>query len=173
MPAALTDDYALLGIERDADLAQIKRAFKLRARQVHPDISADPDATRQFVELQAAYERLLEAGGVAIVAARPETRADPLERDGFSFKEFVARSKRERPTTRGHPRVLSEDGNSGVWWGRTRRQSSLSGGMWGGWGAMETRGVQWAENMSQARRAAFFWYAPRRTIASWPTGGSD
>ncbi len=53
-----SDYYELLGVERDADEAQIKKAFRRRARELHPDVNPDPDAEAQFKQLATAYETL-------------------------------------------------------------------------------------------------------------------
>ena len=37
--AAARSPYEVLGVARDADLAQIKRAFKQRALKLHPDVN--------------------------------------------------------------------------------------------------------------------------------------
>src|ERR671934_2862540 len=50
------DYYELLGVPRDADEAQIKKAFRNLARKHHPDVSADPDAEERFKEIAEAYE---------------------------------------------------------------------------------------------------------------------
>ena len=52
------DYYEVLGIARDAGEADIKRAFRARARELHPDVSAAPDADGQFREVAEAYEVL-------------------------------------------------------------------------------------------------------------------
>jgi len=52
------DYYELLGVPRDADDAAIKKAFRKLARQLHPDVSTEPDAEVRFREVTEAYEVL-------------------------------------------------------------------------------------------------------------------
>ncbi|MDQ3778468.1 MAG: DnaJ domain-containing protein [Actinomycetota bacterium] len=52
------DYYDVLGVGRDADATAIKRAYRLRARQFHPDVSADPRAADRFHEVAEAYSVL-------------------------------------------------------------------------------------------------------------------
>jgi molecular chaperone DnaJ len=52
------DYYELLGVARDADEADIKRAFRRLARELHPDVSEAPDAELRFREVVEAYEVL-------------------------------------------------------------------------------------------------------------------
>jgi molecular chaperone DnaJ len=56
------DPYEVLGVARDADEAQIKKAFRKLARELHPDVNAhDPQAEEGFKEAAEAYEILSDA----------------------------------------------------------------------------------------------------------------
>lgn len=52
----------LLGLEADADFAAIKKAWRERAKLVHPDVKpGDAEAAKQFHAIQLAYEVLRAA----------------------------------------------------------------------------------------------------------------
>ena len=52
--------YALLGLAKDATADDVRRAFRLAAKRVHPD--ARPGSTDAMVALNLAYETLKDAG---------------------------------------------------------------------------------------------------------------
>jgi curved DNA-binding protein len=52
------DYYAALGIARDADADQIKKAYRKLARAHHPDMSKAPEAEARFKEVAEAYQTL-------------------------------------------------------------------------------------------------------------------
>jgi len=56
------DYYEVLGVGRDADEAEVKKAFRRLARELHPDANHDdPHAEEKFKELAEAYEVLSDA----------------------------------------------------------------------------------------------------------------
>jgi molecular chaperone DnaJ len=59
------DYYEMLGVARDADKEELKRAYRRLARKYHPDVNKEPGAEDRFKEINRAYEVLSE----------PETRA--------------------------------------------------------------------------------------------------
>ncbi|MDQ6777783.1 MAG: molecular chaperone DnaJ [Actinomycetota bacterium] len=56
------DYYEVLGVGRSADEAEIKKAFRRLARELHPDVNShDPDAEEKFKEAAEAYEVLSDS----------------------------------------------------------------------------------------------------------------
>lgn len=60
--AAGRDFYAILGVRKTATTNEIKKAYRKQAKELHPDKNKDdPDASRKFQDLGAAYEALSDA----------------------------------------------------------------------------------------------------------------
>ena len=56
------DPYRVLGVSKDATDAEIKRAFRKKARQFHPDRNpGDAGAEAKFKQVQAAHEKIGDA----------------------------------------------------------------------------------------------------------------
>jgi molecular chaperone DnaJ len=85
------DYYEVLGVPRDADVQQIKKAYRKLAREHHPDVNGDdPECEEKFKEATEAYEVLCDSQKRSIYDAYGH---DGLRRGaggagGFDFDGF-------------------------------------------------------------------------------------
>lgn len=87
------DYYAILGVPRDANQNDIKKAFRKLAKKYHPDANPNnPQAEARFKEINEAYEVLSDA----------ETRAQ-YDRWGPNFRQYQQMGGNGNPFGGGNP----------------------------------------------------------------------
>ena len=75
------DYYKILGVQRNADLKEIKKEFRKLARKYHPDMNPeDPDAENKFKEAAEAFEVLSDS--------EKRRRYDQYGHEGLSGSPF-------------------------------------------------------------------------------------
>src|SRR5262245_33990768 len=83
------DFYVILGLERSASSADVKRAYRRLARKYHPDINpGDRAAERVFRQISEAYATLVDPDRRRQYdsgAAPPAPSEPTLEFEGFDF----------------------------------------------------------------------------------------
>lgn len=103
------DYYEVLGLERGASQEEIKKAYRNKARQYHPDVNKASDAEAQFKEVSEAYEVLIDVDkraaydrfGHAAISGNGGMGADPFAGfGGFSdiFETFMSAAGGGRST---------------------------------------------------------------------------
>lgn len=98
------DPYEILGLARGATLAQVKRAFRQRARQTHPDGRGDGASEAAFDEARSAYIRLLDELAMAAATTGSDgSSLDLVTRLHFTPRELVLGTER-RLAYPVHPR---------------------------------------------------------------------
>jgi molecular chaperone DnaJ len=76
------DPYDVIGVARGADEREIKKAFRVLARELHPDVNShDPEAEEKFKEAAEAYEVLSDPDRRAIYG---RYGCEGLESRGFT-----------------------------------------------------------------------------------------
>jgi hypothetical protein len=89
--------YAVLGIKQRASADDLRSAYRRMARQWHPDVCREPDATQRFQALQHAYAILKEDrtrtrydAGLALEKSLASTRRTPGWSDNAASVEYRA-----------------------------------------------------------------------------------
>lgn len=78
------DYYGLLGVGKEASDAEIKRAYRKLARELHPDVNPDEAAQAKFQEISVAYEVLSDPEKRRVV----DLGGDPMANGAASANGF-------------------------------------------------------------------------------------
>ena len=83
------DFYAVLGVRRSATLAEVRRAYQKRARQIHPDLNpGDPAAAERFRVVSEAFSVLADPQRRAEYDRGGGTGAAPVSVPEVGFEGF-------------------------------------------------------------------------------------
>ncbi len=103
----MRDYFQILGLPHTADLDEVKQAYRVLAKQYHPDVSTAPDAQQKFVLVNEAYEFLRDDDRRVYYARTRRTaisNAEQQRRDAM-YNEWVRRQQsaaRQRAEENAH-----------------------------------------------------------------------
>ena len=83
--------YHILGIEKTASDAEIKKAYRKLAKKYHPDVSTEKDAEERFKAVQDAYEVL-----------KDQKKRKLYDQYGANWQHAEKRGFQQRPHSGNH-----------------------------------------------------------------------
>jgi curved DNA-binding protein CbpA len=93
--------YHILGIETGAGEEEIRKAFRAKAKELHPDVNPSPEAHTRFMECQQAYSFLIDStqrhNYNAMLNAK-RISAEELQRRELVYKLWVEHQQRKART---------------------------------------------------------------------------
>ena len=125
----MRDPYRVLSVARDADRSEIHHAFRVLARELHPDRGGDPALMQQLNEAWAilsrpAYRRAYDDARAAALERR---RARQAQRAGAALGTNGNGASTEPPNPWGTPGMAARPPK------RERRPDALDYGRYEGW----------------------------------------
>lgn len=57
----MQNPYSILGISPNASEDEVKKAYRVLAKKYHPDVNKNPGAEDRFIEIQNAYQEIMDA----------------------------------------------------------------------------------------------------------------
>lgn len=138
----MSNFYEILGVSKNSDLAEIKRAYKQLAKQYHPDKNKSAEASEKFKEISVAYETLKDAekreeydlqlrfGGRSPGNGFNHSTTQHHYSAGSSFDDLFNEILRQRKERESRERSQNEDindilRNKREGWGRGNRESKM------------------------------------------------
>ncbi len=119
----MKDYYQILGVRKNANTEDIKRAYRRKALSVHPDVNKGADAGENFISINEAYETLVNPGkrrsydykmetGIPYMDSKPGAPVNRDKRYGTADRYRDGRKPPPRPAPKPKPRyeVLFERG---------------------------------------------------------------
>ncbi len=98
----MKDYRRILGVSDTASIDEIKKAYRSKAKLLHPDVNKSPTAERDFIELQEAYEWLinLKTGKVFSGASGQQRAKRYRSQQEWEARERAAAQERARAYAR-------------------------------------------------------------------------
>merc|ERR1712194_791186 len=109
-----TQCYELLGVERNATNAEVKKAYRQLALKWHPDKHADAEAAEiKFLEITQAYEFILADSKRQKAAQGDSKRQEPEDPAEEDNSETANESEEEKTRSRKTRLVQANQARSG------------------------------------------------------------
>lgn len=89
----MLDCYKILGVNQNASIAEIKRAYRNKAKKLHPDVNTSNETLEKFQQLVQAYEILSDLRQRSIFDTSYQTYArythSHSAEDSFNYRQWL------------------------------------------------------------------------------------
>jgi len=85
--------YKILDISQDASIAEIKRAFRKKAKEYHPELNNTSEAEDNFILVNEAYDILIHPKAREIHTAEISSFINPLKNPSYAHWVKVAQER--------------------------------------------------------------------------------
>jgi len=109
--SAFKDPHTIVGVPRGATLAEIRRAYRKRARELHPDLNKAPDATERFRDLVQAFKQLVDSVQAANASSKAKRSASERARRAWEGGGSSREGGRSSPPDPAGSRRENEEKN--------------------------------------------------------------
>lgn len=133
--------YSVLGVATDADRERIRRAYRDRVKETHPDVSDNPDASEAFKRVTTARDVLLDE--------TERTRYDRLGHNTY-VRRHVDNSAWNAPQNPNETTSESSESATAAW---NQGQSTTTNSWRSSAGARETRNQQATAEQTTANQS--------------------
>ncbi len=91
----MKDYFRILELPENADLDEIKAAYRKLAKSYHPDLNDAPDAAKRFIMINEAYEFLSDDTRRAYYRARRSSRVSEAEKERREayYRDWIRRQQ--------------------------------------------------------------------------------
>src|SRR5690554_122003 len=98
----LSQYYDILGLPENASEEDIRRAYRRKAKEFHPDINKSPDANSKFLLVKKAYEVLMNRD---TYFSRRTYSTNPMS----SYEAYMAHKQAQEEKLRQEARMRYQD----------------------------------------------------------------
>ena len=99
--------YEILGVSQEATEKEIRKAYKRKAMELHPDVNPSPDANEEFVQLGESYEYLLNRKTNRVFGSKGKFAEQQTDYRSYREWQFNER-KKARERARAHAQMKFE-----------------------------------------------------------------